>query len=120
MLEWKDVFFLLVLILVLYLGGNHVSVKSGMISSVWKINVKPDDIVSVEAVLVVLESMKMEIAVRAPSLPTTKPGANGVMKCQKASGGKYQVVEVCKEIGDRVEVGEVLLVLREAVSQNTT
>jgi biotin carboxyl carrier protein len=41
-------------------------VKAELVGSVWKITSKPGDQVAEEAVLLILESMKMEIEVTAP------------------------------------------------------
>jgi len=47
-------------------------VKAELVGSVWKITSKPGDQVAEEAVLLILESMKMEIEVIAPRAGTVK------------------------------------------------
>jgi biotin carboxyl carrier protein len=47
-------------------------VKAELVGSVWKITSKPGDQVAEEAVLLILESMKMEIEVTAPRAGTVK------------------------------------------------
>ncbi len=67
-----------------------------MISSVWKLEVSVGDIVAPEEVLVILEAMKMEIAVRAPS-----------------TNAKFRVESILRETGERVEAGDVLMLLKK-------
>lgn len=43
------------------------SVKAHITGTVWKIEVKPGDSVEADQVLVILESMKMEMPIEAPS-----------------------------------------------------
>jgi acetyl-CoA carboxylase biotin carboxyl carrier protein len=47
-------------------------VKAELVGSVWKIMAKPGDQVAEEDTLLILESMKMEIAVTAPRAGTVK------------------------------------------------
>ena len=47
-------------------------VKAELVGSVWKITAKPGDQVAEEDTLLILESMKMEIAVTAPRAGTVK------------------------------------------------
>ena len=47
-------------------------VKAELVGSVWKITSQPGDQVAEEAVLLILESMKMEIEVTAPRAGTVK------------------------------------------------
>lgn len=49
-----------------------VDVKTEITGNVWKIVVKPGDTVEEDAVLMILESMKMEIPVSAPEAGTVK------------------------------------------------
>ncbi len=49
-----------------------VEVKAELVGSVWKITSKPGDEVAEEAVLLILESMKMEIEVTAPRAGTVR------------------------------------------------
>lgn len=67
-----------------------------MISNVWKVEVQVGDVIPAGHVVVILEAMKMEIAVRSPSSP-----------------GSYKVEEILKESGDTVEAGDVLILLRK-------
>ncbi|HYR49024.1 MAG TPA: biotin/lipoyl-binding carrier protein [Candidatus Eisenbacteria bacterium] len=46
--------------------------RAELVGSVWKITSKPGDEVAEEAVLLILESMKMEIEVTAPRAGTVK------------------------------------------------
>lgn len=71
-------------------GESRVAeVKASMGGTVWKILVKPGDVVEAGQDVVILESMKMEIPVTAES------------------GGK--VVEVCKGEGEFVQEEETLV-----------
>jgi biotin carboxyl carrier protein len=47
-------------------------VKAELVGNVWKVEAKPGDQVAEEDVLIVLESMKMEIPVTAPVAGTVK------------------------------------------------
>jgi acetyl-CoA carboxylase biotin carboxyl carrier protein len=47
-------------------------VKAELVGNVWKIEAKPGDTVAEEDVLLILESMKMEIPVVAPVAGTVK------------------------------------------------
>lgn len=47
-------------------------VKAELVGSVWKITSKPGDTVAEDDVLLILESMKMEIMVTAPRAGTVK------------------------------------------------
>ena len=49
-----------------------IEVKAELVGSVWKITAKPGDQVAEEDTLLILESMKMEIAVTAPRAGTVK------------------------------------------------
>lgn len=66
-----------------------------MNARIWRINVAAGDEIVGAATVVVLEAMKMEIAVHAPD-----------------AGATYTVLSVTKEIGDIVEPGDLLLTLR--------
>jgi acetyl-CoA carboxylase biotin carboxyl carrier protein len=66
-------------------------VKAELVGSVWKITSKPGDQVAEEAVLLILESMKMEIEVTAPRAGT--------------------VIEIRVKETDVVKEGQVLVVL---------
>jgi len=47
-------------------------VKAELVGNVWKVEAKPGDQVAEEDVLIILESMKMEIPVLAPVAGTVK------------------------------------------------
>jgi biotin carboxyl carrier protein len=49
-----------------------VEVKAELVGSVWKITTKPGDQVAEDDVLLILESMKMEIPVMAPRAGTVR------------------------------------------------
>jgi acetyl-CoA carboxylase biotin carboxyl carrier protein len=66
-------------------------VRAELVGSVWKITSKPGDVVAEDDVLMILESMKMEISVTAPR------------------AGKVKEIRV-KET-DVVKEGQVLVVL---------
>ena len=66
-------------------------VKAELVGNVWKINAKPGDEVAEEDVLMILESMKMEISVTAPR------------------AGKVKEIRVNEK--DVVKEGQVLVVL---------
>ena len=68
-----------------------VEVKAELVGSVWKITAQPGDQVVEDDVLLILESMKMEISVIAPRAGTVKEI-------------RVKVTEVVKE-------GQVLVVL---------
>jgi biotin carboxyl carrier protein len=68
-----------------------VEVKAELVGSVWKITSKPGDQVAEEDVLLILESMKMEIWVTAPRAGTVK--------------------EIRVKVTDVVKEGQVLVVL---------
>ena len=70
-----------------------IEVEAQITGSVWKIEVKVGDAVEDEDVLLVIESMKMEIPVEAP-----------------AAG---RVAEIRVEEGQAIEEGEILVVLAE-------
>ena len=73
------------------IGGTLVDVPAHITGTVWKIEKKAGDSVAAGDVLVILESMKMEMPVEAPE------------------DGKVAEVR-CKE-GQAVSEGEVLVVL---------
>lgn len=66
-------------------------VKSEITGTVWKILTKPGDAVSEDDILMILESMKMEIPITAPE--------DGVVK------------EICVLEGDPIAEGEVAVLL---------
>lgn len=66
-------------------------VKSEMAANVWKVMVEVGDVVSAGDVLAILESMKMEIPIEAPSAGT--------------------VQEVRVEDGGQVQEGDVIAVI---------
>jgi len=68
-----------------------IEVESLIAGSVWKIQAKVGDEVEEEEILLIIESMKMEIPVEAPE------------------GG--QVLEIRVQEGQAVEEGDVLVVL---------
>ncbi|KAI1620988.1 urea amidolyase [Exophiala viscosa] len=74
--------------------SSMIEVPATMISNVWKVEVQVGQVVGGGSVVVVLEAMKMEIAVRSPSGP-----------------GSYKVEGILKESGDTVEAGDVLILL---------
>jgi acetyl-CoA carboxylase biotin carboxyl carrier protein len=69
------------------------SILSEMVANVWKVVVRPGDVVSAGDALVILESMKMEIPVKAPAAGT--------------------VTEVRVEEGGLVQEGDVIAVIEE-------
>ena len=71
-----------------------VDVPAHITGTVWKIEKKPGDAVSAGDVLVILESMKMEMPVEAPCSGTVK--------------------EVRIKEGDAVDEGKVLAVIDES------
>ena len=75
------------------MGGNmaKVEVESEVTGNVWKVEVSPGAAVSEGQVLIILESMKMEIPVEAP--------ADGT------------VAEVCVALEDQVEEDQLLAVV---------
>ncbi|OQU98351.1 Biotin carboxylase domain-containing protein [Cladophialophora immunda] len=73
-----------------------VEVPATMISSVWKVEVSVGDIIPANRTVVVLEAMKMEIAVHAPS-----------------GAAEYKVANISREPGERVETGDVLVLLQK-------
>jgi acetyl-CoA carboxylase biotin carboxyl carrier protein len=69
------------------------SILSEMVANVWKVVVRPGDVVSAGDPLVILESMKMEIPVKAPAAGT--------------------VTELRVEEGGLVQEGDVIAVIEE-------
>lgn len=70
-----------------------IEVESQITGSVWKIEVAVGDVVEVDDVLLVIESMKMEIPVESPE------------------AGRVEEIRVQK--GQAVEEGDVLVVLAD-------
>lgn len=71
-----------------------IDVQAHITGTVWKILVKPGEAVQAEQVLVILESMKMEMPVEAPEAGT--------------------VVSVAVSEGASVDEGDVLLTMEPA------
>ena len=67
---------------------STISIKSEIAGTVWKLEAKPGDTVETDDILIILESMKMEIPVLAP---------------RKGSVVEFRVSE-----GDPVTEGQVL------------
>ena len=76
------------------MGTMAIDVQAHITGTVWKILVKPGDAVEAEQVLVILESMKMEMPVEAPEAGT--------------------VLSVATTEGASVDEGDVLLTLEKA------
>ena len=70
-----------------------IEVESQITGSVWKIEKAVGDVIEEEDVLLIIESMKMEIPVEAPE------------------GGRISEIRVAE--GQAVEEGDVLVVLEE-------
>lgn len=68
-------------------------VKASMNAKIWKVKVSEGSPVRAGDVLVVLEAMKMEVSVRAPS----------------STAAGYKVAKMLKKEGDLVNPGDVLL-----------
>ena len=49
-----------------------IEIKAELVGTVWKITAKPGDVVAEDDTLLILESMKMEIAVAAPKAGTVR------------------------------------------------
>ncbi|ETN44613.1 urea carboxylase [Cyphellophora europaea CBS 101466] len=81
-----------------------IPVLCNMIAAITKIEVTPDQIVEEGAILVKIEAMKMETSVSVP-----EPPKNGT-KSQK-----FRVHEIMRQTGDRVEVGDTLVLLEKIV-----
>jgi urea carboxylase len=79
-----------------------VQVQATMIANLWKVEVSSGDIISGDKVVAILEAMKMETVVRGPSSP-----------------GRYQVEEILRETGDRVETGDILMLLKRLPEATT-
>ena len=71
-----------------------IPIRATMTARIWKINVAVGDEVEKATTLLVLEAMKMEIAVFAPEAEAI-----------------YTVSRIAKEIGDIVEPGDLLFML---------
>ncbi|MEN9581858.1 MAG: hypothetical protein RJA70_4867 [Pseudomonadota bacterium] len=69
-----------------------IEVKAHITGTVWKIQVKPGDVVTEEQPLIILESMKMEMPIEAPEAGT--------------------VDQVLVEEGQSVDEDDVVLTLR--------
>ena len=92
-------------------------VLCNMAANIFKINVKPGDIVAGDTVLVVLEAMKMEIPIRAVNEDSDSDSEEepemAAKKDTKPSGDvKYEVVSLAAEEGDVVGSGSVLLLMK--------
>lgn len=74
-------------------------VEAPLNANVWKIEVSPGDKIDTECVLVILEAMKLEIAVRA------EPVAVGMT-----------VEKILVQQGDSIEAGKPLLLARKGPS----
>ena len=70
-----------------------IKVEANIVGSVWKIEVNVGDTVEEEDVLIILESMKMEIPVEAPE--------DGVIK------------EILVKEGDSVQEGQLVIIMSE-------
>jgi urea carboxylase len=65
-----------------------------MAASVWKVEVAVGDVVQAGTPLMVLEAMKMEISVQAPT-----------------KGNRFQIEAILKEAGEKVDAGEALVIM---------
>ncbi|KAH7067028.1 allophanate hydrolase subunit 2-domain-containing protein [Paraphoma chrysanthemicola] len=75
-----------------------VSVEAPVDANVWKVEVKEGDKAGVDTVIVILEAMKLEIAVKTPE--------------SEAQGGKLKVEKLLVKPGDTVSAGGHLALLR--------
>ncbi|EUC36371.1 hypothetical protein COCCADRAFT_88282 [Bipolaris zeicola 26-R-13] len=78
---------------------NIVGVEAPVDANVWKVEVKEGDVVGEATVIVILEAMKLEIAVKTPE--------------SVAKAGKIQVEKVLVKPGDTVSAGGHLALLRK-------
>jgi len=76
------------------LPENCVAVESPVAANVWKMLVKPGDVIKVDQPIMILESMKMEIEIVAPS--------DGV------------VYAITRDEGQQVNTGQALLIIQES------
>ncbi|KAK3314115.1 urea carboxylase [Apodospora peruviana] len=81
------------------LDPRYVRVVASMNAKIWKINFSVGSVVRSDEVLLVLEAMKMEIAVKAPG-----------------DSGSYRVAAVLNQPGELVEPGDVLFALDPEVA----
>ncbi|KAF2125612.1 hypothetical protein P153DRAFT_323616 [Dothidotthia symphoricarpi CBS 119687] len=77
---------------------NIVGVEAPVDANVWKVEVKEGDNIDDETVIVILEAMKLEIAVKTPE--------------SAAQAGKLKVERILVKSGDTVTAGRHLVLLR--------
>lgn len=75
---------------------NAIKVTSHMAANVFKINHKRGDFVSLDTILIILEAMKMEIAVRVKSKEESK----------------FEILEILVDEGDMVNPGDLLALVK--------
>lgn len=90
--------------------SSTVKVTAGMAANVFKINTAKGATVTSDEVLVILEAMKMEIAVRAVGEESDSDDEEE--KSTVSSSTSYEVLEVIVEEGDVVAPGDTLLLLK--------
>ncbi|ODV97475.1 hypothetical protein PACTADRAFT_52218 [Pachysolen tannophilus NRRL Y-2460] len=78
---------------------NNIQVQSSMAANIFKVNVKKGDKVTKDDVLIVLEAMKMEIAVRIKT---------------KKEAKFYEILEIIVDEGDMVNPGDCLAIVKES------
>lgn len=79
------------------LDPNILTVEAPLNANVWKVEVKQNDQIGEEQVVVILEAMKLEIAVRA------EPAAVGA-----------KVEKILVQQGDAIEAGKPLMLVRKS------
>ena len=82
--------------ILIIIDAKHLVVQSTLNASVWQILVEEGQVISAGSVVAILEAMKMEISVRAPTGPAAE----------------LSVVSLLKEPGDLVEAGDTILILK--------
>ncbi|PVI05424.1 hypothetical protein DM02DRAFT_584445 [Periconia macrospinosa] len=82
---------------------NVVAVEAPVDANVWKVEISEGDDVREDAVLIILEAMKLEIAVKTP---------DSVVESVKAKGVKTEKILV--KPGDTVQAGSHLVLLRKS------
>lgn len=75
---------------------NAIKVTSHMAANVFKINCEKGELVSLDDTVIILEAMKMEIAVRVKA----------------KEGAKFKILQIVVEEGDMVNPGDVLAVVK--------
>ncbi|KAK7679790.1 hypothetical protein QCA50_017113 [Cerrena zonata] len=90
---------------------NTIKIKSNMAANIFKINFKPGSRVKAEDTLIILEAMKMEIAIK-PINDDEDSDEEEDLNLKSATDTSYEVLELIVEEGDVVGPGDTLALIR--------